>query len=368
MTSRSDGAIEAHAHLLPLLRDVEHAQLMRLADWDSTLRLARQARVLGVLAHSLRAHEAVWACVPEAVKGHLRGSINYAAHRAQMVRMELAALDAALPADVTVVVLKGAAYQLQGLSIAQGRIPNDVDLLVARKQLDQAEAALTGAGWVSEVSDDYDERYYREWSHELPPMRFPGHALEVDLHHTIAPVTSRTRADDRLLFEGLIALPDSRYRVLDPCDQVIHAAVHLFQDSELDGRLRDLVDLDGLIRHHLRDDASWASLVQRARAHRAERVLWYALHYCAEWLGTPVPATLALTPPSSISCDLMRWVFSRSGLPQLPDRRPGLALRMAFALGQLRYHLLRMPPGLLIRHLVHKAWSRRFARRSASPK
>ncbi|MGL1832476.1 nucleotidyltransferase domain-containing protein [Rhodocyclaceae bacterium SMB388] len=359
---------EAAVHLLPLLQAVAHARKMSLADWDSTLRLARQARVLGVLAHRLRNHDEVWAALPQPVTGHLRGSINYAAHRAQMVRMELAALDAALPPDVTVTMLKGAAYQLQGVPIAQGRNPNDVDLLVRREDLDRTEAALSAAGWVSEVKDDYDQRYYREWSHELPPMRYPGHALEVDLHHTIAPVTSRTRADDALLFGGLVALPDSRYRVLDPCDQIIHAAVHLFQDSELDGRLRDLVDVDGLIRFHVRDDATWRRLLERARAHRADRVLWYALHYCRKWLATPVPGAILQAAPSAPAQHAMEWVFSRSGLPHLPDRPQGLGLRTAFMLGRMRYHLLRMPPGLLVRHLVHKAWTRRFASRSDSPR
>jgi hypothetical protein len=199
-------------------------------------------------------------------------------------------------------------------------------------------------------------------------MRYPGHALEVDLHHTIAPVTSRTRADDYLLFKDVVSLPGSRYFVLDPCDQVIHAAVHLFQDSELDGRLRDLVDLDGLIRHHMHDASAWERLAERARAHRADRVLWYALHYCRKWVGTPIPETALQNPPSASSRTAMDWVFTRSGLPQLPDEPSGMALRTAFALGRLRYHLLRMPPGLLIRHLVHKAWTRRFARRSVSPK
>ncbi len=194
--------------------------------------------------------------------------------------MELRALDEALPGDVRVTLLKGAAYLAQSIPFARGRMPNDVDLLVSHTDIDAVEAALTTAGWVSEVTDAYDQRYYREWSHELPPMRYPGHALEVDLHHTIAPVTSRTRADDALLFANLVALPRSRFFVLDPRDQIIHAAIHLFQDTELDGRLRDLVDIDELIRNHLHDEADWSALLARAERHRASRVLWYALRYC----------------------------------------------------------------------------------------
>ncbi len=355
-------------HLLPLLRDIAHAADMSLADWDATLRLARLARVLGIIAHRVHSQEPLWAVIPKPVQGHLRASINYSACRAQMLHAEIRALDSALPGGLPVVLLKGAAYLLQGLPNARGRNPNDVDLLVCRTDLAAAETALTDAGWVSEVRDDYDERYYREWSHELPPMRFPGHPLEVDLHHTIAPVTSRTRADDDLLFEGLVALPDSRFQVLHPLDQIIHAAVHLFQDSELDGRLRDLVDLDGLIRHNVRFEEGWSQLRNRAERHRALRVLWYALHYCRSWLGTPIPDTAFPAAPPDPLRRTMDWMFSRTSLPRLPEDTRGADLSMAFSLGRLRYHRLRMPPALLARHLAYKTWASLATRRSASRK
>ena len=330
---------------------------MGLGDWNNTVRLARQARLLGLVAHRLQARETLWAAIPERVRGHLQSAIHYSAYRVHTVQFELRALDRALPSDMQVVLLKGAAYIVQTLSFAAGRTPNDVDLLVHRSDLDAAEGALVGAGWKMDAVDAYDERYYREWSHELPPMRYPGHALEVDLHHTIAPVTSRTRADDDLLFDGLQAVPGSRFLVLDPCDQVIHAAIHLFQDSDLHGQLRGLVDIDGLIRQHLSDNAqAWSRLVDRAERHRADRVLWYALHYCRSWLDTPVPEGLALTPPSRWTQRGMDWVFSRTCPPRIPDAAPSLGERLADTLGQLRYHRLRMPPALLARHFLHKTW------------
>ena len=195
--------------------------------------------------------------------------------------------------------------------------------------------------------DAYDQRYYREWSHELPPMRIPGHALEVDLHHTIAPVTSRTRAKDELLFAGLRPLEGSRFLLLDPADQIIHAAIHLFQDSELNGGLRDLVDIDGLLARHMQVPEHWSRLCDRAREHGATRVLWYALHYCERWLGTPVPRSSLGDAPPALARRTLDWVFVRSGLPRINDRPAGLALRLARQCGQIRYHWLRMPPMLL---------------------
>ena len=329
---------------------------MRLADWEDTVRLARQARLLGFIAHRLLERVDLWEAVPKQVRGHLQSAIHYSAHRVQAVQMELAELEQALPPGMQVALLKGAAYLAQSMSFARGRVPNDVDLLVRRSVLETAESALLAAGWKSEVSDAYDQRYYREWSHELPPMRFPGHALEVDLHHTIAPITGRARADDDLLFANPLPLAHSRYFVLAPQDQIIHAAIHLFQDSDLGGRLRDLVDIDGLIRHHLADEAGWPVLRDRAERHGACPALWYALHYCRSWLGTPVPGSFRLKAPPAWARAAMDWVFPRCCPARIPDRPPGVAERLAGSLGRIRYHYLRMPPALLARHLCHKVW------------
>lgn len=340
-------------HLLPLLRDSGHVASMTLRDWDETLRLARAARLLGTLAQRLMADDALWVQVPAPAQGHLRASRNTAAHRAQLLRMELRALDAVLPSDVPVVLLKGAAYLMQDLTFARGRLPGDVDLLVRRGHLDEVEQALRTAGWVSQVASDYDQRYYREWSHELPPMRAPGHALEVDLHHAIAPVTSRCRGDTELLFADATVLPGTRFAV--PCaeDQFIHAAIHLFQDTELDVRLRDLVDLDGLLARIDFGDGG-ARFRHRVEAHGAGRLVWHALLHCRRWLGTEVPAGAWPAPPSAFERRVLAWIVPRVCLPRLPDRASTLAERLARRVAQLRYHWMRMPPALLLRHAAHK--------------
>ena len=340
--------------LLGLLRNPLSVRGVSLADWDKTIRLARQARLLGVLAHRIQSQAGCLEDVPDCVLGHLRSATAYSEHRVQMLRMELAALAYALPVELPVAVLKGAAYIVQDLELARGRLPSDVDLLVSRGQLDQAESALHKAGWVAEAGDAYVERYYREWSHELPPMRFPGHPVEVDLHHTITPVTSRLKPDTASLFADLQAITGQRFLVLQPLDQILHAAVHLFQDSELFANLRDLVDIDGLIRAHLHSASDWQALAARARQHDFERPLWYALRYCRAWLGTVIPADLPLTAPPAVAIQLMDWVLPRCTLPRIPDRPAEISRRIAGLFGVLRYQWLRMPPGLLLRHLTHK--------------
>ncbi|WP_341645743.1 nucleotidyltransferase domain-containing protein [Thauera sp. SDU_THAU2] len=339
-----------------MLREPASAHAMGLGDWEGVIRLARAARLHATLGCRLMVNPALWAAVPEQPRGHLQAAMNFAAHRRHLLELELRTLADVLPPGIDVVLLKGAAYQMQGLPSADGRIAADIDLLVRRADLDAVEAALAAEGWASTVSDEYDQRYYREWSHELPPMRAEGHALELDLHHAIAPVTSRCTPDVEMLFAALLPLPGLRFSVLSPADQLVHAVVHLFQDTELDGRLRDLVDIDGLLRMLPADDGSMRALAARVRQHGADRLFWYALHYCERWLGTSVPAVLWPSPPPRPVRRVMDWMVAHTLLPRLPEARSPLGWRAAGGLARLRYHRMRMPVSLLARHAAIKTW------------
>ena len=52
-----------------------------------------------------------------------------------------------------------------------------------------AEQLLLHAGWSHMKADEYDQHYYREWMHELPPLQHKERGTVVDLHHGILPVT-----------------------------------------------------------------------------------------------------------------------------------------------------------------------------------
>ena len=60
----------------------------------------------------------------------------------------------------------------------------------ADKERKVAEA-LQRRGWSMKALDEYDEQYYRQWAHELPPMTHAERETEVDIHHSILPVTCR---------------------------------------------------------------------------------------------------------------------------------------------------------------------------------
>ncbi|HKE42424.1 MAG TPA: nucleotidyltransferase family protein [Casimicrobiaceae bacterium] len=344
--------------LLRLLRIADCARSLSFSQWDVVLRLARHSRLLAVIDQRIADVPGLEAAIPERVTGHLRAARNYVTHRVELLKMELRDLDRALPRDLPIVLLKGAAYVAQDLRVARGRLPGDVDLLVAREHLERAESALIEGGWKTDITDAYDQRYYRRWSHELPPMRIPGHALEVDLHHAITPVTARFQASQELLWSGAAQPRGQRYMVLHPADQIIHAAVHLFQDSNLAGRLRDLVDIDALIRQHLITAEDWNVFCERAAAHGMERPVWYALAHCTKWLGTSTRLSRPLPKPASARIAGMDWIFSRCCPPRLPEEGVGVGIRLACLLATARYHWLRMPVWLLFPHLLRKSLRR----------
>ena len=86
-----------------------------------------------------------------------------------------------------VVLLKGAAYIALGLPLAEGRRIADIDILTEKQNLRAAERELIFYGWAKTKTDDYDQRYYREWMHEIPPLQHRQRGTVVDVHHNILP-------------------------------------------------------------------------------------------------------------------------------------------------------------------------------------
>lgn len=347
--------------ILLALRQPQQLAALDLAQWDLLIRQARKANLLASL-HALLQERGLLATVPAGPRAHLDWAHAIAQRHLLAVRREVALIRQALHAcAVPVILLKGAAYVMAQLPSAQGRLFSDIDILVPKDRLDQVEAALMLHGWAATHHDAYDQRYYRTWMHELPPMRHIRRMTVIDVHHAIVPETAPVHPDPAKLrasarpIEGQAGL-----LTLAPADMVLHSAVHLFHDGELENGLRDLVDLDRLLRHFGSQPSFWPMLIQRARTLELTRPLFYALRYTSRMLHTSIPAdTLAQAArhgrPGSATLALMDALFSRALLPQhssCADRLSGIARQMLY----LRANWLRMPPFLLARHLFHKAF------------
>jgi hypothetical protein len=135
--------------------------------------------------------------------------------------------------------------------------------------------------------------------------------------------------------------------------------VHLFQDSDCANRLRDLADIDGLVRHFSQEPEFWERVRARTALHGLGRPVWYALHFAQQLLGLSLPGDTGWTAaPSSPLRTLMDALVPRALLPSHPDHFSSPVTRLARDLLFIRSHWLRMPPALLARHLAVKGFSR----------
>ncbi|HEY0957001.1 MAG TPA: nucleotidyltransferase family protein [Roseateles sp.] len=345
--------------LLRTLRDPASALALRPLDWDLLLRQARRGVLLTKLAVLLKP---MLEQVPAGPRHHLKAALLTAARQAKLTHWEVRRIHAALaPLGVEPILLKGTAYLMAGLPASEGRVFGDVDILVPKAQIGEIETALLANGWqFPDELDAYDERYYREWMHEIPPLTHRDRGSSLDVHHTILPPSARTQVDTAALFEDTRELPGQPgVHVLAPVPMVLHSATHLFHEGELEKGLRDLFDLDALLQDFGRDPAFWAALVPRARALGLGWPLFLALRYAVRWLGTPVPADVlqAAATDAPTFLGLLDACYDRALMPNHPscDRTFTASARLAL---YVRSHWLRMPTGLLLQHLARKAWMR----------
>ena len=347
--------------LLRVLRQPQQAAALPAAGWDLLLRQAETANLSATLHDWLEQHGALAQALPQASE-QLSWSAVLARRHRQATYWEIRLIGKVLAElGLPLLLLKGAAYAAAGLPPAAGRLFSDIDILVPEDSLAQVEAALMRHGWAGHQHDAYDQRYYREWMHELPPMSHVLRQTTIDVHHTILPRTAAQRPDAQALRAAARALAEPEgAATLAPLDMVLHSATHLFADGEFDKGLRDLWDLHRLLTHFGEHEAGfWQALPARARQMQLERFMFYGLRYSAMLLGTPVPpATLAAMapdgPPAAL-LTLMDALFTRALLPHHPSCR-GAGGKLADFLLYVRGNWLRMPPLRLARHLFHKAF------------
>lgn len=346
--------------LLRILRQPQAALTLKPAEWDLLLRQARQAGLLARLAAMLDERK-LMEQVPPQPRQHLESAHLVAQRLAQAVQWEVSLINKALAnTGLPIILLKGAAYVMAKLPPAQGRLFSDIDILVPRERINEVEAALMLHGWASTHHDEYDQRYYRTWMHELPPMQHIKRMTVIDIHHAILPDTAASRPDPAKLMAA--AHPIEGYdglMTLDPVDMVLHSACHLFHESETEHGLRDLADIDALLRHFGNTPAFWPRLVERAWELELARPLFYALRYASQILHTPIPEDAMNAArrgsPGVILTTIMDSLFTRilvSPHASCSDGLSGIARKALY----LRGHWLRMPPGLLFRHLFHKTF------------
>ncbi|MCB2013763.1 MAG: nucleotidyltransferase family protein [Sphingobium sp.] len=318
--------------LVEALRDPSSVRLWNAKAWNGVISAARAERLLATLAHRLDGAD-----VPEPVARILADACLDAERDKQIALWEADRAMAVLaPLGIRVILLKGAAYAAAGLKAGEGRMIGDLDILVPRARMDEVEAALFGAGWEWVKPDPYDDAYYRQWMHELPPMIHRERDRMIDVHHTILPLTARRTPDAEALIVDAVELLGGLY-VLSPEDRVCHAVAHMLADGDLAGGLRNLWDIKYLIE----DIDNIFELKSRAALHGLSSHLNMARRLAAHiYEGSERPLSLRE--------QLIRdRLLGRDGWGKESNKLLGLGF-------YIRSHWLRMPPLMLMRHLWTK--------------
>jgi hypothetical protein len=335
------GQVNAARLLVRALAQPCDVAALRADEWTALIAVARAESLIGSLAHRLEGQE-----LPDQVGPILRAARRDAeqARRQALWEAEMARR-ALAPLGVPVILLKGTAYAAAGLDAGIGRSIGDLDIMVARERIEDVERALLGAGWEWVKEDAYDDLYYRRWMHELPPLIHRERDRMIDVHHTILPLTAKPKPDAAAMIADSVEL-ENGLRVLSPADMIVHAATHLFADGDLAGGLRNLWDIDRLLREFGGQAGLWPALQARARHHGLLPAVRRAARMAAGLYRTPLPDTWrhwAAADPL-----FKARLLARNGWGQ--ETGPGL--RFGF---YVRSHLLRMPLPMLARHLWTKA-------------
>jgi len=311
-------------------------------DWTSLLAIARAERLDGSLAYRLADLPLPAPIVRtlEDARAQAEFGRTQALWEVEMARRTIA------PLGIAPILLKGSAFAFAGLPAGVGRLVGDLDILVPRDRLDDVEAALLMAGFDWAKDDAYSQRYYRRWMHELPPLVHRDRGSMIDVHHTILPPTARRTPDAAALIADSIEIAPG-LRILSPADMIVHAATHLFADGDLAGGLRNLWDIDRLLRLFAATPDFWLQLDTRARRHEMLEPVALALRLADRLFATPVEPRLAGHDRIRDTLFIRRMLARDGwGRPTRPASRLGFYIRS---------HGMRMPPLMLAKHLWTKA-------------
>lgn len=345
------------------LQNVSSLPAWPLARWDLLIRQARAANLLSRIAVLIDDAGLIDA-IPLEPRAHLLSARVISAAQSAEVLREVDYVRKALESTGSQpIFLKGTAYALADLPAAKGRMFSDLDVLVPKDLLPQVESNLMLNGWATTHHDPYDQRYYRRWMHELPPFQHIHRLTVLDVHHGILPDTARSRPDPgKLRAAAVQSSKEARVSILAPADMILHSMTHLFHNEDLSHGLRDISDMDLLLRHFGEDAGFWDNLLQRAQLLGLTRPLYYGLRYTSALLGTPIPATILEQSEQWGPPRLLRSVLDGLWMRALRPHHASVAdilTPLALLLLYMRAHWLRMPPHLLLFHLSVKAFRKK---------
>ncbi len=212
---------------------------------------------------------------------------------------------------IDAIVLKGGARLARGDVDAQLHYAGDVDVLVARADIERATATLLAAGYRQEFPPDRIA-FFAARHHHIAPLIMPGERVAVELHVALATPGSVSENLDYARFfphSEIVEGPAGSVRVLDRVHSALHLAYHA-RDLQV---WRDIVLLSRLLRAMTTQQR--ANFDAHANAERRDRVRLRAAIAAADAIRD---ARLEL---GSAVRGYLAWSVDREDFPELFRRR-----------------------------------------------
>jgi putative nucleotidyltransferase-like protein len=267
--------------------------------WDRLLELAYWHRLAPLLFHHLGPEGPAPARVIEALREAYVANATRNLYIGAALERILKAFDGA---DVPAMLLKGVALFDTVYTDPALRQMGDMDLLVPKGKLDDANAVLAelGYGRRREITRDMDTAEWMRAHHRHDPPLMDEHRLvKVELHHQIVKGEASTHFDiDAFWQRGRTIRSGPPHLLPAPEDLLLHACIHFTYDRMTSsfGALAQLGDIAWILD---REQVEWQSLISTAREYRLENPVFLAL-FAAHELGLAIPteALESLRPPA----------------------------------------------------------------------
>lgn len=343
--------------LYQLMLKPESGAALSLQQWQDAVFILREAKILGSLYHAANRNNCFDA-YPKAVQRHVYSAHIYAKRQATQIEYEARELKKLFEqVDVTAIFLKGAAYTLRNSVNGLGRVCSDLDVLVTKQDLEKAEAHLKSNRWRSEQLSDYDEKYYREWAHEVPPLFQINRATVLDMHHNIYPPVSGRAPSVERFFDSRAATENGCF-VLDPACTILHSIIHMFTNEDSSSWMRDLLDIMLLLKE-FGDEDTWEKLIKLAKDINFDAELAFCInavkHYSNLELPNNAKEFIKQQKFNLIQKWLMKTVFINAIVPE-HDSVNKFKNRLAKQIVYFRGHWIKMPFPILIKHFTIKSF------------
>lgn len=325
-----------------------------LAQWNDLVFILRREKLLARV-YMLLSEESLVYLIPKPALKHFSNAVKMSRKQALVARREAENLTASLSDKARYIVfLKGAAYSLSNSPAALGRIYADIDIVVPKESLKRIEEFLTVFGWYSEELDDYDEHYYRQWAHEIPPMSHSSRGTVLDIHHNLVPPVSGKHIDIENFISSYSENIDGVTVLKEPA-KFFHSAIHLFFNDDMTSAFRDMTDLYLMCR--FQPSSFFDELLRIVDDYGFEKECMLALYFLQTRYDVVFPKRV-LTRLDKFKKNANRWELSL--LARLIEPKHKLLVQGESSLlqfvGEMRGHWLKMPVHVLIYHTGMKFW------------